>query len=447
MANEPPKRKSRAVVLIASGAGGMQAVEDKRFVAASWPIKFDIPAEVADAWFQYLDAAGDRRGWANGNLAQHGARGNSGSSTLTGSDSSQLHVVWERKRNGPLQVRANAEGGLSLDDARSFLHQVTYDCRAGRLERIYNQGQLQYTGLPWRGELWLDDALRLGPPSKQYAAARYGPRIIIVDAVIDAVDRRHSTEVFAARLQGLGSFLSVVLGPLTTVPTHSQAWAWSAAIFPDSTVQTLGYVEKRPAIGMPTRGEAPEVPYRQVARPDFSLPPGIGSVTEVTPPHDIGDLWATFSNLPGDKRGQFLRAAAKWQEALMFWSDRRTLSFALMVVACEALKPSADEYYSHNVYEVVQALVGKPSADLLREPGFQAQDVRSAHLHAGEFRSSEFLVQTMAEPFYDPTFDQAARALGEVTRATIIEWLRRRGEYTMPPLAPKAAKRRKRKTE
>ena len=57
-----------------------------------------------------------------------------------------------------------------------------------------------------------------------------------------------------------------------------------------------------------------------------------------------------------------------------------------MVVACEALKPQDPHYKDHNVYHVIEALLSKQMADLLREDWFKAQDVRNAHLHCGEFR-------------------------------------------------------------
>src|SRR4051812_46637109 len=42
-----------------------------------------------------------------------------------------------------------------------------------------------------------------------------------------------------------------------------------------------------------------------------------------------------YRGLPLDRRRQFLKAAAKFQEATMHWAERPTLCFALMVVACE----------------------------------------------------------------------------------------------------------------
>ncbi len=132
---------------------------------------------------------------------------------------------------------------------------------------------------------------------------------------------------------------------------------------------------------MPARGSCRPTPLRPVARPDFSLRGIDGTTDEQAVPADICDLWIAYCALPPDLRRQFLQAAAKWQEALSHWADARTLSFALMVVACEALKPPAHDFRDHNIYQVVEALLGKPTADRLQEQWFRPQDVRNAHFH------------------------------------------------------------------
>jgi hypothetical protein len=62
------------------------------------------------------------------------------------------------------------------------------------------QPNLNTAGVPsnTRGVLdWLDDDLRLGPPSKQYEEATRGPRVVVVDAVVIAL-ARGSHRVFLA---------------------------------------------------------------------------------------------------------------------------------------------------------------------------------------------------------------------------------------------------------
>jgi hypothetical protein len=181
------------------------------------------------------------------------------------------------------------------------------------------------------------------------------------------------------------------------------------------------------------------MPLRPVTRPDFSHR-GDGSATEISLPQDAADLWAAYRALTADKREQFLQAAAKWQEALT-WHERSTLSFALMVVACEALKPADRRFKQHNIYDVVAALLGDATAQRLREHWFRPQDVRHAHLHRGEFRGSEFVLSAIMSSYQDPTFGQAWRALAPITREAIIEWLRRGGTFTMPPIEGRRMRR------
>ena len=115
-------------------------------------------------------------------------------------------------------------------------------------------------------------------------------------------------------------------------------------------------------------------------------------------------------------------------------NEYQTAKFVFMVNACEALKPPEPQFREHNIYHVVEALLGKSSADLLQEHRFRPQEIRNAYLHSGEFRGSEFVQRAMMTSFQDPTFDLAYRALAQITPAAIIEWLRRSGSFSMSPL-------------
>ncbi len=157
----------------------------------------------------------------------------------------------------------------------------------------------------------------------------------------------------------------------------------------------------------------------------------------------ILDLWQHYRALPADGRAKFMQVAAKWQEALLHWQDRDTLSFTLMVVACEALKPSDAAFNDHTIYEVVGALLGPEAEARLREHWFRPHNVRSRHLHLGQFHGSELTARTFVDSSYDPTFDQARRELFRVTQDAIIEWLRRRGEFELPRLTKRKTLRRR----
>jgi hypothetical protein len=189
---------------------------------------------------------------------------------------------------------------------------------------------------------------------------------------------------------------------------------------------------------MPVPGTYKAMAFHPVTRPDFSLSVNsFAGANELSLPGDIAQLWESYRSLSPALSRQFLKAAAKWQEAVTLSLDRPTLSFALMVVACEALKPSDRKFNRHNINHVVGALLGKTIAAWLKSDWFRAQYTRSVHLHLGEFLGSEFQPETTLSRFCDPTFGQARRALADITRAAIIEWLRRGGNFFMRALKAK----------
>jgi hypothetical protein len=206
------KAKSKSTILIADGSGGMHQVQDRRFDATTdWPVRFEVPSEQADTWRRYFSAECERRGWSSGGIGQVEARENSGSMTVNAGDKDkpQLAVVWERKRDGPMTVRARSAGEpeLPLAEVQALFDQVNEKCRSGAKKRLYTRGVLEYDGLPWRGEFWLDDTLRLGPPSRQDETALLGPRVILVDALVDCVSRSESPWVFDKQVRELSTFL------------------------------------------------------------------------------------------------------------------------------------------------------------------------------------------------------------------------------------------------
>jgi RND family efflux transporter MFP subunit len=79
-------------------------------------------------------------------------------------------------------------------------------------------------------------------------------------------------------------------------------------------------------------------------------------------PADTVALWQTVLGLAPDVRQQFLEVASMWQLSLMLHHEYQTASFAFMVASCEALKPRDRQFRDHNVYHVVEALLGKPAA-------------------------------------------------------------------------------------
>ena len=431
------RTKSKAVIMAADGAGSMTPIHDLRFEKAEWPIRLAIEEKKqADTWFKYLSSECTARGWSSGGMAQLDARENSGSYTVTvgaGAGESQLLMAWERERNGPLLLRARTVGQLPLPLAQELIERVTERCRAGFKERFYFRSQLHYEGLPWRGELWLGDRLRLGPPSKQDETVLIAPRVILVDAQVDGVDKMDAGAALGVLCRELSTFLSVVLRLNVRPPNSGRAWTFADVLKPEqSEIRWFGYLELESPTEMPTKGQVRSIPLAPIRRPDFSIHGLWPDDRELEPPADIVDLWKAFSELDAERRRQFLQVASMWHLALSLGYEHETTAFAWMVVATEALKPAEPPFRDHNIYDVVEGLLGTRVAAVLRKEGLRPQEVRNAHLHRGEFRGSEFVQHLMMSSFHDPTFDTSRRVLTDITQASIIEWLRRGGVFTMP---------------
>jgi hypothetical protein len=363
------KRKSRATIMVADGAGGMKRAEDRRFEGGEWPISFEIPPEHEQAarWTRYLRAECERRGWSLSSLGQLERAENSGTITVTGNGKSHLEIVWEHKREDALKVRARlaSKPDLSTADANSLFEQINDACRSAITEPIYARGTLEFEGLAWCGECWLDDKTRLGPPSLQDETATWSPaRIVHVDAILDCIGRGDIPYKRQEILLEVSAFLSVVIKQAHAfrLPGSSRAWVWTTDMS-GCEVRHLGYLEPSNLLAMPARNAIKAVPFYDPNDP----PRGIGpEANEITLRADIADLWRLYRSLSEEKRIQFLQAAAKWQEAMMHWQDRPSLSFTLMVIACEVLKPpNADERL--NCYDVIEALLGLAAVDRIRQ--------------------------------------------------------------------------------
>jgi hypothetical protein len=436
------KSKSKTIFSVADGAGGMMEVKDRRFEKGDWPIKFDVPVEQeqADRWPRYLSAACHRRGWSSSGHGQIERAENSGSITITANGQPQLDITWERKRDRPMKVRARlaSQSHLSLTEAGQFFEEVNESCRSAVTEPIYVRGTLQYDGLAWRGELWLDDRTRLAPPSLQDETAVVGPtRLVHVDAILECVGQPDVAYARQQMLLEVSAFLSVVMQKAVRLPDQGRVWVWTADAS-GSEVRNLGYLEPANPLSMPVRGTAKPVPLYALDALDAlgNRPRGgiDGSTNEISIRNDIADLWKLYRSLDTEHRVQFLQAAAKWQEAVIHWQDRPSLSFSLMAVACEALKPP-DAVDRQNYYDVIEALLGRTVVDRIRQNPFPAHRVRGTHLHAGEFHGSELVMMTFLSSYQDPTFRDAHSEMFLVTPKAIIEWLRRQGNFQMP--APK----------
>ena len=419
----------------------MVPVVDRRFEGGVWPFSLEIPVGEADTWLEYFSTECARRGWSCSGIGQLETRENSGTINVrpqSGSDP-LVDLVWERKKEGPLVIRARAAAGATLSDQEIsvLLDQVTSHCRNQVTEQFFRRGHLRYDGRASRGEIWLSDRLRLGPPSVLDETAVFGPRVLIMDALIDAISWSHANAVFGVQLREVAAFLSVVMRiEVRSSPVSERGWTWAATptgqLEPE--VRQLGYVEREHPQTMPAPGLSPPLPLAQVTRPILDPTARIQTDDrQVFLPNDTVDLWHKFMALAPEQRKQFVQVSTLWQASLSLWRDYPSSSFTLMVAAGEALKPPGQEYRDRKIYHVIEALLGRPQADALRAQSIRAHELRSQHIHTGDLKGWEFELHATMSTYRDPSFRQATDLLWITVSAGIIQWLSRGGSAGLSP--------------
>ena len=158
---------------------------------------------------------------------------------------------------------------MSVDLAREFIDAVNERVRKRITDRAHRWDMLSYQGLPWRGELWLGDDVRLGPPSR-FPDTLLGPQVVIIDAMVDGIGHAGIKANFQTRMQELRIFLGIVLGICATPVRSEDGWV---AQFDehgrptDCTLQSIGYWEVGPPRTFPVKGSCPPVPREAVVRP------------------------------------------------------------------------------------------------------------------------------------------------------------------------------------
>jgi hypothetical protein len=380
----------------------------------------------------HLHAEIEARGWSTSSFSQLHAAENSGTisvHTAPGPYPPGMDIVYERLRDAGLHLRARLSGDppLPVDEAEEFFERIGRRLDAGETDRGHRREFLSYDGLAWRGELWLGDNLRLGPPSK-FPEALSGRQILVVDAMIEGIGQQGISSNFQIRIHELVIFLGFVLGMrVVRVRWHDD---WVPEVDPDGrigdcTLRSVGYSELSPVPGFPEVGIAEPVERRDVVRPGLG-PPGIwADMRERWVPSDIEALWARFVSLPTAKREQLLRAGNAYLIAGSMWPDQRTAYATFLVVACESLKPTGKRNNRKNMYDVVRSLLGQTEADRLRQFPVPPQLVRHGLVHRGELRAGELGPMLIHDYFMNPSFDETLQELAAITRTCLIEWLRR----------------------
>ena len=419
----------------------MRAVEDHRFGDSTWAMDFVVAPVAANDWMSHLAAEMEARNWTWTGISQLDSTANSGSMTLIsapGPSAPSIEVVWKKNRGKDLRVwaRTGGEPALDLAIARELFSAVDKRVQNRTMLRAHQRALLAYTGLPWRGELWLDADTRLGPPSK-FPNSLLGPQNIVVDLMVEGIGHQGLAARRQRRLEEIRVFLGILLG-INPTPVRSE-YGWVTSVDPasgevTSAMAVLGYSESDLQPAFPQRGLAKPIQEVHVVRPGLG-PHGITpDVHERWVPSDTEHLWQQFIGLPPARKEQLLHAGNAYSIAQSLWPSQRTAYAAFVVVACEALKPPGRRFEDLNMYDVVASLFSLQEATALRHQyKLHPQKVRSDHVHRGRLEAGELLPLLLTDFFADPAFDEMLRRLTMAVRTCMIEWLRGSGQYKVIP--------------
>lgn len=430
------KDRMKTTVLVADGAAGLVQVPDLRFEEGNWPVSLNVAAKDADEWFKQFNHACSERGWNSGGTSQLDSVENSGTWYVRESQGGQPPVallIWERRRAGNLSVKIRPGPMLGESGASELLSLVDTRVRSRFRETYYRLSFLEYQGKPWHGEVWLGEGLRLGPP-KHLPDSIIGPQAVRVDADVAGVGRMDANCEFGSQIKELAIFLTVLLGIDVFVPSLERLWVWSSGSDGKThcDVRQRGYWESSESTCLPAHGLTPGIPTVRVERPDLGRFSPLNEKDEIVLPDDIQEIWKAFAMLDGSKRSQFLEAGMTFQLGLRVWSEFRSASLALLVVACEALKNrqrSSKKKQGRQVklFQTIEALLGRDIVNQLRGLELNPQGVRDEHFHLGKLFGEELDPFAFTSTYRDPTFGDVHRLVTRVCRAAIIEWLRRGG--------------------
>ena len=432
------KQEPELGLVFMEGLLGRRSIDAQDSDDSPWLVEQTIPSADATAWMEHLHAETESRLWSASGKTRIESSSNDGSHSVHthfGQDARTLHIEWKRPRNGDLHVKARPDKkfGIPAETAKEFMDAVFERYRSNATSVDHRYDMLTYDGLAWRGELWLGDEIRLGPPSR-FPPTHIGPQIVVVDSMVEGIGQLGIDRRFEQLIRELRVFLASILGIHTQRAKLVDGWVseFDEDMKPiHCEVKTVGYCEVGADRSFPVKNAIHPMPRGVVE------PPGIGrrdissDQCEQWVPEDVEQLWQALSSLSAEKKDDFLRAGNALLNAGPLWPDQRTAYAVFHVVACEALKPRGKQYDDLNVYDVVASLIDIPQAEKLRTLAFPPQSVRNRHLHRGDVMADEFSSMLLFDLFADPSFDQMLHELSRVCQTCLVEWLRRMGEYNV----------------
>lgn len=394
-----------------------------------------LPPEKTEDFFEYFRAELRKYGWSrSGSVGVDEDRiyRLKVDSDLPLNDE-EVTVTWRLAREPDGRVSeltadaSEAEGEDWQEAARKVFEDALEATLAGRTEEFFQRTPFTYLGQALDGEYWLGN-FRFAPvePEDETPASPMLERVVVIDQEIDAIDHEHAATLAATRSKHLISILALVLDVPFKDTEPGIVWVLAPeedrqeGEFPyQRATRALPYPAAKPD-RMPDKGEMCSLgeyegslsdPYR-TRFPRLSLP------------EETQDFFQAVDQAPADLRERLEHCTHLYRLGLLIHRWYPTAAITYLVAAVDSLNPGGQGRGAVTEFVTEHVQVTKGSFNLDAFLKFLYGEVRSKHLHVGNFPLGDFLGQTLELPDADRLLTgEQFRQAHAVLRSTILTWV------------------------
>jgi len=235
------------------------------------------------------------------------------------------------------------------------------------------------------GEYWIS-GYRFSPLIGEKEEDRYllnAQRLVVIDQKVCGIDNQHASLIANRRAHEFISLLSLILDLAITNPPSQSVYTYDVeSVTSGSKRRHIGYFHNKPFLKIPNKGE------------EMSSGAYSGSVNDdpvryagqlICMPQESRKIIKYILNSPLGIKKAYLNCSKLYRLGMIFREHSRTATLSYMVAAVDALRQGLDQKTSFS--EFLKKYGGNVSDEMT---DFLYGNVRSAHIHAGEFLLEDY---------------------------------------------------------
>ena len=298
-----------------------------------------------------------------------------------------------------------------------FVNVVLQKCLS-KSQSIYEFRHIfSYYGPDLSGEYWIS-GYRFSPLIQEKEEERYilnTQRLVVIDQKVSGIDNQHAELIANRRTHEFIALLSLILDlAITTLPSQSVYTFDFESISSTVKRRHIGYFHDKPFLKIPNKGE------------EMSLGAYSGSIYDdpvwrfaghlICMPQESRKIIKYILNSPLGVKKAYLNCSKLYRLGLIFREHSKTAALSYMVAAVDALNQGLGQEASFS--EFLKKYGGNVSDEMT---DFLYRDVRSAHIHAGEFLLEDYSIRSdLLVDFDRHILRSAERSAHELIRKTIF---------------------------